>query len=49
MDRKHFRRREDGTVYFQNVSRPISERLYEWTLPVLWSLVAVVLVGAIFS
>jgi hypothetical protein len=41
--------REDGTIYFRNASKPISEWLCEWTLPVLWFLVALVLVGTMLS
>lgn len=37
--------REDGTVYFSYVRRPIGDRLYESGLAVLWFLVAAVLVG----
>jgi hypothetical protein len=42
--------REDGTVYFDidQASRPISEKLCEWTLALLWCLAAAVLVAAIF-
>jgi hypothetical protein len=42
--------REDGTVYFDidQASRPISERLCQWSLALLWFLAAGVLVAAIF-
>ena len=37
--------REDGTVYFSHVRKPIGERLYESGLAVLWFLVVAVLVA----
>ena len=39
--------RDDGTVYFERVRKPISERLCEWTLAVLWALVGAVLIATI--
>ena len=39
--------REDGTVYFEQTRRPLSERVCQWTIGLLWFLVAVVLVGTI--
>ena len=43
--------REDGTVYFdvQYAPKPLSEKLCEWTLALLWFLVVAVLVAAVFS
>jgi hypothetical protein len=39
--------RDDGTVYFQRVRKPISERVCEWTLGILWFAVAAVLVATV--
>jgi len=39
--------REDGTVYFDYVGKTIHQRLCEWTLAVLWSLVAGVIVATL--
>ena len=39
--------RDDGTVYFQRVRKPISERLCEWTLGILWFLVGAVLIATV--
>ena len=47
---------EDGVVYFQHVPmpigwqpRPVSERLCQWTLVFLWSLVPVVAFAALLG
>lgn len=39
--------RDDGTVYFERVRKPIGERLCEWTLAILWVLVGGVLIATI--
>jgi hypothetical protein len=39
--------REDGTVYFHYVGRTINERLRDWTLVFLWSMVPVVTVATL--
>ena len=39
--------REDGTVYFHRVGKPLSERLCDWTLAFLWFLVPAVPVAVL--
>jgi hypothetical protein len=42
--------RDDGTVYFDlPATKPVSEKLLDWTLRSLWAAVVVVLVATIFS
>jgi len=36
--------RDDGTVYFEAASKPIDERLCEWTVSLLWVLMLGVIV-----
>jgi len=35
--------RDDGTVYFESASKPIDERLCEWTVSALWVLMLAVI------
>ncbi len=39
--------REDGTVYFDYAGKTIHQRLGEWILAVLWSVVAGVIVATL--
>jgi hypothetical protein len=39
--------REDGTVYFRYAGKTTNERLCQWTLAFLWSLVPAVIVAAV--
>ena len=38
--------RDDGTVYFQDASKTLGERLCEWTLALLWVSAAAVTIAA---
>ena len=40
-------RREDGTVYMQDVGKPFSEHLCAWILALLWFLVPAVTLAAL--
>jgi len=39
--------RGDGTVYFQYPPKPISERLCQWSVVFLWSVVPAVIVATV--
>jgi hypothetical protein len=41
--------RDDGTVYFASGSRPIDERLCEWTVSTLWAVMLAVIAITLWS